>query len=176
MYKRSRILCALLLVSAFAFAQKAAPKHEHEMGSPIVPNPAFDKIKALAGDWEGTAMGKKVTANFKVMSAGSTVMMVLPGEKPGDEMVTMFHPDNKNLMVTHYCSARNQPRMRMVPGKDPNVIKFEFLDATNLPTPGTPHMVGLSLKMIDKNHHVQTWTFSMNGKTQSEDLDLRRKI
>ena len=176
MYRRFRILCVFLLISAVAFGQNSAPKHEPETGSTLVPNPAFDKIKGLAGDWEGTALGQRVTANYKVMSAGSTVMMVLPGHRPGEEMVTMFHTDNKNLMVTHYCSAKNQPRMRMVPTKDKNVIRFEFMDATNLPTPGTGHMVGLTLKMVDKNHHVQTWTFSQDGKTQSEDFDLHRKI
>ena len=171
----TRIVCVFLL-SAVTLAQNTPPGKHDEMGSPLLPNPAFDKIKSLAGEWEGTAMGQKVSANYKVMSAGSTVMLVMPGDKPGDEMITMFHPDNEKLMVTHYCSAKNQPRMRMVPGSDPNVIKFEFVDATNLPSPNTPHMVGLTLKMLDKDHHVQTWTFSMDGKSNSEDFDMHRKM
>lgn len=171
------MLCSLLLVAAVGFSQNAPAKQEiPQRASAVLPSPAFDKIKSLAGDWEGTAMGMKVTANYKVMSAGSAVMLVMPGEKPGDEMVTVFHPDNEKLMVTHYCSAKNQPRMVMVPGPDPNVIKFEFLDATNLPSPDAPHMVGLTLKLLDANHHIQTWTFAMNGKPQSEEFDYRRKM
>lgn len=166
----------LLLVTSAQFAQNTPAKKEQPKASAVLPSPAFDKIKSLAGDWEGDAMGMKVTANFKVMSAGSAVMLYMPGEKPGDEMVTVFHPDNEKLMVTHYCSAKNQPRMVMVPGPDPNVIKFDFLDATNLPSPDSPHMVGLTLKILDPNHHIETWTFSMNGKPQSEDFDLRRKM
>jgi hypothetical protein len=171
-----RLLCSCLLLSAVALAQGSPPGQHEEMGSPVIPNPAFDKIRTLAGSWEGTVAGKKVSANYKVMSAGSAVMLVQEGDDPSDEMVTVFHPDNKDLMVTHYCSAKNQPRMRMLPGTDPNVIKFEFLDATNLPSPNLPHMVGLTLKLLDGNHHVQSWTFSMNGKTQTEDFDLRRKM
>lgn len=171
-----RVISVVLLVSALAFAQNTAPKQEHGAVSTVMPNPSFDKIKSLAGSWEGTIGEQKVTANYQVMSAGSAVMLFQPGEKPGDEMVTVFHPDNEKLMVTHYCSAKNQPRMVMVPGTDPNVIRFEFLDATNLPSPDASHMVGLTLKFLDANHHVQTWTFSMNGKSQSEDFDLRRKM
>jgi hypothetical protein len=168
-----RGLLVLLFTCAIGLAQDKAPSHPV---STVLPNPAFDKIKLLAGDWEGTMAGRKVTANYKVMSAGSAVMLYQPGEKPGDEMVTIFHPDNEKLMVTHYCSARNQPRMVMVPGKGPNVITFEFLDATNLPSPDAPHMVGLTLKILDANHHIQTWTFLADRKTESENFDLRRKM
>lgn len=172
-----RILCVVLLIGSAGFSQSSpAGQQEKPKVSAVLPNPAFDKIKSLAGNWEGTAKGEKVTANYKVMSAGSAVMLFMPGEKPGDEMVTVFHPDNEKLMVTHYCSAKNQPRMVMVSGSDPNVIKFEFLDATNLPSPDAPHMVGLTLKVLDPNHHIQSWTFSMNGKPHSEDFDLRRKM
>jgi hypothetical protein len=170
------MLTILLLASAAAFTQEITSKYEHPAVSTVQPNPAFDKIKSLAGDWEGTAFGQQVTASYKVMSAGSAVMLYEPGEKPGEEMVTIFHPDHQKLMVTHYCSAKNQPRMVMVPDKDPNVIKFEFLDATNLPSPDAPHMVGLTLNLLDANHHTQTWTFLANGKAQSEDFDLRRKM
>ncbi len=169
----SQIFAALLLIASVAAAQTS---QQPAMGSTVAPNPAFDRIKTLAGNWEGMVQGKKVTANYKVMSAGSAVMMVQEGEAPGEEMITIFHPDNEKLMVTHYCSAKNQPRMRMVPGPDPNVIKFEFLDATNLPSPNAPHMVGLTLKMVDKDHHVQTWTFAMDGKTMTENFEMKRTM
>lgn len=170
-----QVALSVLLVSAIAFAQNTPPAEQKDFGSPLVPNPSFDKIKSLAGHWEGTAFGKSTSADYQVMSAGSIVMLTTPGDKPGNEMITVFHTDNEKLMVTHYCSAKNQPRMRMVPGGDPNVIRFEFLDATNLPNPKTPHMVGLTIKMLDKDHHIQTWTFDDDGKTLSEDFDLHRK-
>ena len=170
-----RIVFPVLLVSAIAFAQNTPTAERELSGSPLVPNPSFDKIKALAGHWEGTALGHKTIADYQVMSAGSIVILNMPGDKPGNEMITVFHTDNEKLMVTHYCSAKNQPRMRMVPGSDPNVIKFEFFDATNLPSAKTPHMVGLTIKILDKDHHIQTWKFDDGGKTLSEDFDYHRK-
>src|SRR4051794_3655047 len=89
-------------------AQAEKPgKAEPEMKfSTVQSSPEWEKIKALAGDWEGTAAGNiKATTSYKVTAANSAVMMMLPGDKPGEEMVTIFHPDGKNLMATHYCSA-----------------------------------------------------------------------
>src|SRR5947207_3861289 len=85
-----------------------------ETRSKIATNPAFDKMKSLAGKWEGSAMedGKAIptTAHFQLISDGSVLMGWL-NEGIADEMVTMFHVDGSDLMATHYCSAHNQPRM-----------------------------------------------------------------
>lgn len=51
-------------------------------------SPEFDRIKALAGEWEGTGRGLDgktiaATATVRVVSAGSAVMMVTgPGTPP----------------------------------------------------------------------------------------------
>lgn len=171
------VLIVLCCASTIVFAQDAKEQMQHEKEySTVMPNPAFDKIKSLAGEWTGTFQGMTANMSYKVMSAGSSVLLVQQGEKPGDEMVTVFHPDGKDLLVTHYCSAKNQLRMKFVPGADPNVLRFTFLDATNLSDPKIGHMVGLTLRIVDPNHHIQQWTFSENGKEQSESFEIHRKM
>ena len=75
----------------------------------------FEKIKSLAGEWQGTrAMdGKTVNATYELVSNGSTVMETLmPADEPN--MVTMYHLNGAKLMMTHYCAVNNQPRMESV--------------------------------------------------------------
>lgn len=171
------ILTSVCLNCVMAPAQdaKEAKQEAEKEYSKVLPNPAFDKIKALEGEWVGIGEGAPVAMRFKVMSAGSSVLLIMDGDKPGNEMVTVFHPDGERLLVTHYCSAKNQPRMKLVPGTDANVLRFEFLDATNLADPKIGHMVGLTLKLLDANHHVQEWTFQEDGKNQTAAFDMHRR-
>ena len=64
--------------------------------------------------------------------------LVMGGES---EMVTMYHPDGDRLMMTHYCSAHNQPRMhsQTVAGGS-KIITFDLVDVTNLSAPDAGHM------------------------------------
>jgi hypothetical protein len=99
--------------------------------------------------------------------------LLKPQNEP--EMVTMFHLDGPVLMVTHYCSAGNQPRMVAGPSKDPKVIAFTFKDVTNLSSPTAGHMRGLVLTMVDKDHHTEQWTFRQDGKDQTDTFTFARK-
>lgn len=139
---------------------------------------SFDKLKSLAGEWEGNLNegGQQIptTTSFRLVSDGSALLDVLGAGTP-HEMVTMFHMDNEDLLATHYCSAHNQPRLRMVPSSEPNVVTFEFKDATNLPNPATAHMVGLKITFVDANHHFEDWTSVENGKKSTSRFDFRRK-
>ena len=161
------------LIAAIA-AATAAPVLAGEKASP-----EFDHIKALAGEWEGTARGsgaegsKPTVASIRVVSAGSAVMLVTDPGSP-HEMVTMFHRDDAALIATHYCSAMNQPRLRARPAKDATRIAFEFADGTNLGA-HPAHMQGLVLTMADTDHHVEEWTFQDGATRHTMVFDLRRK-
>jgi hypothetical protein len=137
---------------------------------------AFDKIKALSGEWvTKTPDGMSMTSSFRVTAAGSAVMQML-GEGTEHEMPTIYHMDGDRLMVTHYCAAKNQPRMVLDPGQGSGGrLQFEFLDATNLKSPEDGHMRRLALTFIDKDHIRQEWTYRDKGKESTEAFDLVRK-
>ncbi|HET9480961.1 MAG TPA: hypothetical protein VFP98_04325, partial [Candidatus Polarisedimenticolia bacterium] len=90
----------------------------------------FERLKSLEGTWRGKAPdGAPVTVTYKVIAAGSAVMEQLSVEN----MITVYHADGDNLMLTHYCAGNNQPRMRAsAAGQDGSVLSFHFVDATNL--------------------------------------------
>jgi len=164
MTNRSRIairilIAALSLATAYTFAQTDAQK-------------AFSSIKALPGTWEGDTNMGPVKVTFRSTAGGSAVMSEILGK---EDMITMFHLDGARLLMTHYCAAGNEPRMQASLSADGKVITFNFVDATNLPSPDAPHMHRMVLTLIDENHHTEEWTFVDHGKEHKEIFDLRRK-
>jgi hypothetical protein len=141
------------------------------------PDPAFEHIKSLAGEWEGVAreagMTQTTKASFRVVSGGSAVMLVTD-QGTSHEMITMFHRDDGAILATHYCAAMNQPRLRALPSTDPTMLAFHFVDGTNLGT-HPDRMQRLVLKMPDTNRLVQEWTFLEGAKTTTSVFELKRK-
>ncbi|AIE87857.1 hypothetical protein OP10G_4489 [Fimbriimonas ginsengisoli Gsoil 348] len=123
---------------------------------------AFDRLKTLAGTWQGTA-GEKSTVVYKVTAGGSALVETqLPGTEM--EMISVYHMDGDRLLMTHYCAAHNQPTMKLIPGKDPSKLRFEFVSGTNM-KPADMHMHSVVFHLIDKDHMVSDWTSFMKGKS-----------
>jgi len=138
-------------------------------------NEKFDTIKSLAGEWQGTKPdGENVKVTYEVVSNGSVVMERLESESE-PVMITMYHLDGDHLMMTHYCSAKNQPRMRAAMSNEDQVIRFSFYDVTNLVKPTDGHMQKLIVTLKDKDHLVTQWTFVEDGKEHSAPFELERK-
>jgi hypothetical protein len=82
-------------------------------------SPELEKIRSLAGRWEGTTFREREGTNpavvtYTLTSAGSAVIEVLfPGT--AREMTTVYHDDSHGRLVAeHYCNAANQPKLRLV--------------------------------------------------------------
>ena len=137
--------------------------------------PEFEKMKSLVGEWKGaSADGKPGTVTYTLVSDSSALMekLALGGES---EMVTMYHPDGDHLMMTHYCSAHNQPRMRsQTATAESKKITFDFVDITNLSSPDAGHMRKLVVTFGDKDHFTQEWTWTKNGKENTEVIHYER--
>jgi hypothetical protein len=125
----------------------------------------FDRLKSLVGTWEGKdSKGGKVEVSYRVVSGGSTVMETLNLPGHAENMITMYHADGDALMMTHYCSMGNQPRMKAtVP--DPNTVDFSFVDGTNMGADDA-HMHHLTIRFKDKNHVSEEWTARVKGEDQ----------
>jgi hypothetical protein len=126
---------------------------------------AFEKLKSLVGEWQGKMEGGPTArVTYRLTSSGSVLVeTIMPGE-PG-EMVTLYHPDGDSVVATHYCGARNQPRMR-APGGSGAIkeIAFNFLDITNLSSPSAGHMRDLVVTFQDNDHFAARWIYRENGK------------
>jgi hypothetical protein len=102
---------------------------------------AFDRLKRLAGEWEGTVMtpdGPPVRVRWEP-TAGGHVMRETMFPGTGHEMVTMYHLDRGELVLTHYCVAGNQPRMKLATFT-PEEVAFDFTGGGNLDPARDTHM------------------------------------
>ena len=182
--KRIRMGLFLSIVAAvtlFCVAQekpktmaKPQPATKHQHAAPAKANPEFERLKQLAGRWEGKSEdGKPVVSAYRVTAGGSAVMnMLFPGT--AHEMLTVFHPDGANLMGTHYCSGHNQPRFVAEPSTDPKVLTFKFKDITNLAAADSEHIEGLVITFADADHHTEEWISRANGKVAKTTFELAR--
>ncbi|MFQ5772431.1 MAG: hypothetical protein ACE5HX_17985 [bacterium] len=158
----------ILLMLAFVFMSSYVKAGEGAKKS-------FEKIKSLAGEWQGKGpKGKSVSVTYEVVSNGSVVMERMQSENE-PAMITMYHLDSGYLMMTHYCSAMNQPRMRATSSDDETIIQFAFLDITNLAKPTDGHMEKLMIKFKDQDHLATQWTFIEDGKEMNAPFELERK-
>jgi hypothetical protein len=138
--------------------------------------PEFERMKSLVGEWKGTSADKMPsTVTYTLVSDNSALMerLAMSGES---EMVTMYHPDGDRLMLTHYCSAHNQPRMlsqAVAPGS--KSITFDFLDITNLSATDAGHMRKLVVTFVDEDHFTQEWTWREKGKENTVVINFERK-
>jgi len=137
-------------------AEKTAPAS----AAPV--NAGFEKMKTLVGDWKGkTAEGNDIAVTYRLVAAGSAIEEHMSVA----DMVTMYHVNGKNLMLTHYCAAGNQPRMKAAAFRDGDqTLAFMFFDATNLPDKKAMYMHDATFTFVDANHLVATWTNYTGGK------------
>ena len=92
------------------------------------------------------------------------------------EMVTMYHLDNGDLVLTHYCMMGNQPRMRAEPNNEVNRIVFNFIGGSNLKSADEPHMHQATLTIKGKDHFESKWIACKSDKSCHEvRFDLTRK-
>lgn len=130
-------------------------------------HPGLEKLKKLAGTWvEADKDGKptdKVVSVVKVTAAGSAVHETLfPGQPM--EMVSIYHLDKGDLVMTHYCSLGNQPRMKADPKAPANQFRWVFAGGTNLDPAKDTHMHGATVTLVDDDHIEITGEAWENGK------------
>jgi hypothetical protein len=143
---------------------------------------SFDKLKALAGNWEGTVTsvppeptveGKTAQISLRVTSMGNALMheMRIPGHP--DDPITMLYMDDGRLLLTHYCDAGNRPRMVGAMEADGKTVEFKFLDVAGSTQYG--HMHNVVFTVLDADHHTEDWTFMEEKGPVRARFDVQRK-
>jgi hypothetical protein len=136
---------------------------------------AFAQLKGLDGTWTGTGVGtEKTTAVFELTANGTVLLErytnpALPG---GGHMVTAYHLDGRDLVLTHYCIANNQPVLRAERfHPKAGEIQFEFVRASNLSSPGTGHMRRAMYRLQDATHFTTEWAFFESGALKMTEVE-----
>ncbi len=161
--KHSLLICLLVLLTASVPAQTKS-------------SAAFEKLKTLAGEWEGKdSEGNPLKLSYELVS-GSTAVMEKIHNVHGENMVTVYHADGTALQATHYCSIGNQPRMRaVVTAGEVKQLRFAFAGVSNLASPIDGHMRSLTVNFVDADHFTQVWTYREKGKDSTTTFTLARK-
>ena len=155
-------LVAVLFVSAIVFAQSA--------GNASAGADALEKLKALEGEWIDVdgVFGKKgaVAVTYRVTASGKTVVETFPLNTP-QEMVTVYHIEGNDLVLTHYCSNGTQPRMRSK-GLRGNLLAFDIDGGANIDSAKTSHMHAARMEFVSADEIRATWTNWSNGKNNHD--------
>ena len=164
----------LMLLSTVAFPQSDAPKSDGQK--------SFDKLKTLAGSWEGHVTtiplqadieGKLMHVSLRATSMGNALLHEATGAGRPDDPITMLYLDGDRLMLTHYCDAGNRPRMVGKIAPDGKTVEFEFLDVAGSTQYG--HMHHAVFTVVDADHHTEDWTYMQPGdKPVHVHFDLER--
>ena len=136
---------------------------------PYVGSKAFERIKQLAGQWEGTMdMGEgpmSITATYEVTAGGSAVLEKVFEGSPM-EMVTVYHDNSeKQCMLVHYCLLHNQPKM-ILKDMDENSIRFVLSDKADIDVSNEEHMHSAWFKFEGPDKMTQYWSRYENGQEQ----------
>ena len=161
----------LICCAALAATKIDTPKTAAEL--------AYDRFKAMEGTWTGEANdGRTIVIKYETIAGGSVVMHSSNFEAhPGEKMVTMFRMDQDRLVLTHYCVAKNQPRLVATKYEDGGKkITFTFESATNLKDRNVGHMDKAVYEFTGNDTYRARWTWYQDGKeTWMESFTLRRQ-
>lgn len=135
----------------------------------------FAKIQSLVGDWQGKLPdGNDIEISYEKINGGAIVERYRSKDTMWWNMSTAYHLDNEKIMMSHYCSWGNHPRMSaVIDSTDVKKIDFNFLDiAQNEPENG--YMRDLQIEIIDSDHVVHYWQWREDGKDTPLKLTLTR--
>jgi hypothetical protein len=161
-------LGAILATAALASVALAATTTEKKAA--VSSKSAFESLKSLAGEWEGGAgmseggaTAPAARVSYRVISGGTVVMETVFAQTP-HEMVTMYLVDGDDLVLTHYCAAGNQPKMKLdAVTSTPQDLHFAFAGGTNVTDQGM-HMHEARISLVDADHIESQWVAYEGGK------------
>jgi hypothetical protein len=158
----STLLIFLLAPAAVVFAQDTPPKTASAQSDA---KKALEKMKTLAGSWQGMVMDIPISFTISAASSGTAIMHEgnTSGGRPPNHEITMFYLDGSRLLATHYCDAGNRSQLEGKMSLDGKAIEFSFLDVAGSTRGG--YLKDMVLTMIDADHHNVGITFVMpDGK------------
>lgn len=156
------LLICLLAPAAVVFGQDNTAKAASAQSDG---KKAFEKLKTLAGSWEGTIMGTSITFIIRAASSNTAILHEgnTDGGRPPHHEITMFYLEGDRLLATHYCDGGNRSRFEGKMSPDGKTIEFVFVDVAGSTKGG--YLKGMVFRLNDANNHTVEGTFVMpDGK------------
>jgi hypothetical protein len=135
---------------------------------------AFERLKSLVGTWETLEKASKRpgVATYTLTGGGKVLMEVM-----GGGMATAYHLDKGTLVLTHFCGAGNQPRMRVKTiENDGRHFVFEMYDITNHPNPDSYYSSALDVRFIEDGTVELAYRGMTAGRESRQTFQLVKRL
>jgi hypothetical protein len=162
---QSLFIAVAAFLSLSFVAQAFSQEHEHK---PYKGSKAFERMKQLVGDWQGTMdMGEKgvmkSTLSYKLTAADSAIVETVFEGMP-HEMTSVYHDDSKRrLTMTHYCAEHNQPILALT-SMVGNELTMDLSKNSDIDTAKELHIHSLTIQFDGNDKMTQQWVAFDNGK------------
>jgi hypothetical protein len=149
----------LVAMAAVALPQQMPPK---TASAQTDAKKAFEKLKTLAGSWEGTIGDLSTQVTIRVTSAGSAIMH--DAFMASTNKITMIYLEGDRVFLTHYGGEGNRPRFEGKLTPDGMSVEFSFLDVAGGTQKGL--MKRMMFTIVDTNNHIVEVTYMLpDGKS-----------
>ena len=141
---------------------------------------AFEFLKSLTGNWEQSGGehdhgSKSHTISYRPTAAGSAVMETIFEGDPM-EMISMYHMNGDELLLTHYCALQNAPVLKFEKSDKPGEIKFVFQGGTNFDPTTDMHMHEGVYRIKDANTIEAAFVGWSDGKAGECSTATRKRV
>jgi hypothetical protein len=171
--KNITALCAALLIATAAILSAG------ELPKPAPSSPEFERLKTLAGSWQGKAdLGQgpvDMPVEYRLIAAGTVLEERVFAGTP-NEMVTMYYDKDGKLALTHYCVMGNRPAMSLK-SADAKTITFDFDSACcTIDAKKESHMHAMTLRFDDADTITTSCKAMIDGKEVPEPLTTLKRV
>lgn len=133
---------------------------------------AFDRLKGLAGTWEGPSADASTGAVFMPaarfeyqVTGGGSAVVEWANVGTADEMLSVFFLNGDRLVLQHYCSAANQPRMELI-GAGEDSLFFDFVGGDNLDPSVDGHIHSVRFRFHPDGRLESLWSWYEEGEAR----------
>jgi hypothetical protein len=131
---------------------------------------ALQTFQGFKGRWAIQSSGKTlpIEMTYDIGSKNSIVT-----EQFGKEL-SVIYQDGQSLLMTHFCNAGNQPRLRLKGNGPPDLFEFEMFDVTNLKSLNAAHVQRIIYRVLDDRHFDLEIVWKKGNAEESEKYKLTR--
>ena len=133
---------------------------------------AFQQLQTLVGDWSGPRPdGRPVGVSYR-MSANGSALVETWTLAPGQESLTIYHMDKRDLVATHFCPVGNQPRLVMTRAAGSR-FDFTVRDGTGI-EPGASFQHDFWIEIGADGRITRSETYVQGDGTEEETITYSR--
>src|SRR5215203_3786594 len=106
------LVCLVVSIAPGQSNAQTPTSNPTNVAAPSDAQKAFEKMKTLAGSWQGTIVGMSINLTIRVASSGTAILHEATGEgtRPPNHEITMFYVEGDRLLAAHYCDGGNRAR------------------------------------------------------------------